>query len=143
MRQPRDDRHARHRRSPDDGLRRPGQGWRSASRARFERLVDDAMSDLPPFVTGHLENVAIVVAEVPDERFDGDVLLGLYEGVPRPERGEWLPPLPDTITLYRRPLEARAGSREQLRALLTETLVHEIAHHVGIDDDRLDELGWG
>lgn len=101
------------------------------------------MSDLPRFVLDHVDNVAIVVEEVPDERFDGEVLLGLYEGTPRPERGEWLPPLPDRITLYRRPLEARAGSREHLRALLAETLVHEIAHHVGIDDDRLDELGWG
>jgi predicted Zn-dependent protease with MMP-like domain len=143
MQTSRDDRHGRHRRAHDDPRRRPAQGWRTSSRARFERLVDDAVADLPPFVLDHVENVAIVVAEVPDERFADDVLLGLYEGVPRTERGEFLPPLPDRITLYRRPLEARAHSRADLHRIVLETLVHEIAHHVGIDDDRLDELGWG
>lgn len=98
------------------------------------------MSELPQFVLDHLENVAVVVAEVPPE---DDVLLGLYEGVPRTERDGWLPQLPDRITLYRRPLEARARTREELAFLIAETLVHEVAHHVGIDDDRLDELGWG
>lgn len=143
MRTPGDDRHGRHRRAPDDPLRRPAQGWRALGRARFERLVDDCVADLPPFVLAHVDNVAIVVREVPEERFADDVLLGLYEGVPRTERGGFLPPLPDRITLYRRPLEARATTREELRTLVLETLVHEIAHHVGIDDDRLDELGWG
>ena len=63
--------------------------------------------------------------------------------MPRTERDGWLPPLPDRITLYRRPLEARARTRQELAWLIAETLVHEVAHHVGIDDDRLDELGWG
>lgn len=138
-----EDRHGRHRRTVEDPRRRPAQGWRTSSMDRFERLVDDAVAALPPFVLAHVENVAIVVREVPDERFADDVLLGLYEGVPRPERGGFLPPLPDRITLFRRPLEARARSREELHHLVLETLVHEIAHHVGIDDDRLDELGWG
>jgi len=98
------------------------------------------MGDLPPFILEHLENVAVVVAEIPPE---GEILLGLYEGVPRTERDGWLPSLPDRITLYRRPLEARASTRDELSFLIAETLVHEVAHHVGIDDDRLDELGWG
>lgn len=98
------------------------------------------MTQLPPFILDHLENVAVVVEEVPP---GDEVLLGLYEGVPRTERDGWLPPLPDRITLYRRPLEARARSRRELAWLIAETLVHEVAHHVGIDDDRLDELGWG
>lgn len=136
----RHDRHGRHRRRPDDPTRHPPQGWRTSSAARFDRLVDAAMTELPPFVLDHLENVAVVVAEVPPE---DEVLLGLYEGVPRTERDGWLPSLPDRITLYRRPLEARARTRAELSFLIAETLVHEVAHHVGIDDDRLDELGWG
>ncbi len=134
------DRHGRHRRRPDEPHRRPPQGWRTSSAARFDRMVDTAMTQLPPFVLEHLENVAVVVEEVPP---GDEVLLGLYEGVPRTERDGWLPPLPDRITLYRRPLEARARSRPELAWLIAETLVHEVAHHVGIDDDRLDELGWG
>lgn len=98
------------------------------------------MTELPPFILDHVENVAVVVAEVPPE---DEVLLGLYEGVPRTARDGWAPALPDRITLYRRPLEARARTKGELRMLIAETLVHEIAHHVGIDDDRLDELGWG
>lgn len=103
-------------------------------------MVDAAMTTLPPFVLDHLDNVAVVVEEVPP---DGELLLGLYEGVPRTERDGWLPALPDRITLFRRPLEARARTRAELAFLIAETLVHEVAHHVGIDDDRLDELGWG
>lgn len=103
-------------------------------------MVDAALTTLPPFVLDHLENVAVVVEEVPP---DDEVLLGLYEGVPRTERDGWLPSLPDRITLFRRPLEARARTRAELAFLIAETLVHEVAHHVGIDDDRLDELGWG
>lgn len=137
---PHTDRHGRHRRRPDDPARRPPQGWRTSSAARFDRMVDAAMTQLPPFVLDHLENVAVVVEEVPP---GDEVLLGLYEGVPRTERDGWLPPLPDRITLYRRPLEARARTRAELAWLIAETLVHEVAHHVGIDDDRLDELGWG
>ena len=137
---PHTDRHGRHRRRPDDPTRHPPQGWRTSSAARFDRMVDAAMTQLPPFVLDHLENVAVVVEEVPP---GDEVLLGLYEGVPRTERDGWLPPLPDRITLYRRPLEARARTRAELAWLIAETLVHEVAHHVGIDDDRLDELGWG
>ncbi len=136
----RDDRHGRWRRATDDPRRRPPQGWRADSAERFDRLVDDAMTELPPFILDHVDNVAVVVAEVPP---DDEVLLGLYEGVPRTERDGWLGGMPDHITLYRRPLEARARTKDELRRMIAETLVHEIAHHVGIDDDRLDELGWG
>ncbi len=103
-------------------------------------MVGEAIGELPPFILGHLQNVAIVVEDVPP---GDEVLLGLYEGVPRTVRDGFLPPLPDRITLYRRPLEARALHKDELMHLIIETLVHEIAHHVGIDDDRLDELGWG
>lgn len=134
------ERRGRHRRPLDDPRRRPPQGWRTSSARRFDRIVDDAMTDLPAFVLDHVDNVAVVVEEVPPS---DEVLLGLYEGVPRTDRDGWLGALPDRITLYRRPLEARARTSAELRTIVTETLVHEIAHHVGIDDDRLDELGWG
>ena len=137
---PREDRHGRHRRRVEDPRRHPSQGWRAAGADRFDRLVGDAIAELPPFVMDRVENVAIVVEEVPPT---DEVLLGLYEGVPRTARDGWAPVLPDRITLYRRPLEARARTKDELRMLIATTLVHEVAHHHGIDDDRLDELGWG
>ncbi len=88
----------------------------------------------------------ITVDDVPpaDPLGEGDeILLGLYQGVPRTERGFGDAMLPDRITLYRRPLEARARSKHDLADLVRETVVHEVAHHFGIDDDHLDELGWG
>lgn len=137
-----DDRHGRHRRSPTDRRRRPPDGFRTASVRGFERLVDDALTTLPPDLLRHVENVQIVVEELPPQGPEGSILLGLYQGVPRTERAGDPPVLPDRITLYRRPIEARATTREELVRLVREVVVHEIAHHFGIDDDRLDELGW-
>jgi len=141
------DRHGRHRRRPVDPRRRPSDGWRTLRPGRFERLVLAAIESLPDELLGYLDNVQIVVEDVPPAMVDGDaeegVLLGLYEGVPRTERGFDPVALPDRITLYRRPLELRARSKAELELVVQETVVHEIAHHFGIDDDRLDELGWG
>ncbi|MBW3577521.1 MAG: metallopeptidase family protein [Actinobacteria bacterium] len=139
------DRHARHRRADADGRRRPPDGFRAASLRRFERLVDDALTSLPDELLRHVENVQIVVEDVPpaDVLGDGDeVLLGLYQGVPRTQRAGDPPALPDRITLYRRPIEARVASKRELADLVREVVVHEVAHHFGIDDDRLGELGW-
>jgi len=141
-----DDRHARHRRAPSDVRRRPIDGFRASSRDRFERLVETAIASLPAELLGYLDNVQITVADVPppDPVGDGEeILLGLYEGVPRTERGFGEGLLPDRITLYRRPLEARARNQQELADVVRDTVVHEIAHHFGIDDDHLDELGWG
>jgi predicted Zn-dependent protease with MMP-like domain len=142
-----DDRHARHRRRPPDPRRRPVDGHRALSRSSFERLVDDAVTSLPAGLLAYLDNVEVTVVDVPppDALEDGEevVLLGLYQGVPQPERVWGAPMLPDRITIYRRPLELRARAREDLADLVRETVVHELAHHFGIDDDRLDELGWG
>ena len=113
---------------------------------RFARLVDDAVATLPKDFLPYLADVQITVAEVPpaDPVGRGDeILLGLYEGVPRTERDVLPPLLPDRITLFRRPLEARARNRRDLAELVRHTVLHEVAHHFGIDDDRLDELGWG
>lgn len=140
-----EDRHGRHRRRDSDPRRRPPDGFRTSSRRRFERLVDDALDGLPRELLHYVENVAIVVEEVPpaDVLGEGDeILLGLYQGVPRTERFGDPPVLPDRITIYRRPIETRARDRNELADLVREVVVHEIAHHFGIDDDRLDELGW-
>ncbi|MBW3658176.1 MAG: metallopeptidase family protein [Actinobacteria bacterium] len=141
-----DDRHGRSRRSPVDPRRRPVDGFRPLRAGAFERMVEDALSSLPPELLAYVDNVQIVIEDVPPaDVVDGEdvILLGLYEGVPRTERGWDATLLPDRITLYRKPLEARARSRAELDVIVQDTVVHEIAHHFGIDDDRLDELGWG
>ena len=142
-----EDRHARLRRRPPDPRRRPSDGHRALSSRAFDRLVDDAVTSLPAGLLGYLDNVQVTVEDVPpaDALEDGEevVLLGLYQGVPQTERAFGAAMLPDRITIFRRPLELRARSREDLADLVRETVVHELAHHFGIDDDRLDDLGWG
>ncbi len=107
--------------------------------ARFERLVGEALDSLPPELGEMMENVAVVVEDVhPDED-----LLGLYEGVPLTERGDYGGmAMPDRVTVYRLPICAICDSEEELLDQVTVTVVHEVAHHFGIDDDTLEELGW-
>jgi predicted Zn-dependent protease with MMP-like domain len=115
----------------------------------FYKLVERALEGLPPELSELLDNVAIVVDEWPEystplvTEDTADTLYGLYEGVPLTERGAgYHGMLPDKITILRGPLEQdfrRAELKEQIRI----TVVHEIAHHFGIDEDRLEELGWG
>lgn len=141
-----EDRHARHRQRDVDRRRRPVAGFRATDRDRFDRLVEDALSSLPRDLLAYLDNVQITVEDVPPAAPAGgedELLLGLYQGIPRTERGFEGGWLPDRITLFRRPLEARARNRQDLASVVRDTVVHEIAHHFGIDDDRLDELGWG
>jgi predicted Zn-dependent protease with MMP-like domain len=105
---------------------------------RFEDLVADELDLLPPELLAMTDNVVLVIAaDHPDD------LLGLYEGVPHTERGQYgFLDLPDKVTLFRRALCDIADDEQELRREIRTTLVHELAHHVGIDDDRLDELGW-
>lgn len=111
-------------------------------RADFEELVSDALDGIPPELAGHMRNVAIFVED--ESPADGPELYGLYEGTPLTERGEWYAGvLPDRITIFRNPvLRACADAREVVEQVRV-TVVHEIAHHFGIDDDRLHELGYG
>ena len=109
---------------------------------RFDELVSDALDLIPPELAAAMDNVVVLVA---DRHPDDDELLGLYEGVALTERdSDYAGSLPDTITIYR---ERAAGRSAHPTAEVVEevaiTVIHEIAHHFGIDDDRLDELGWG
>lgn len=123
---------------------------RSPYRARFERLVERALRQLPVEWADRLENVAIVVADEPTARQraaaglgPGDNLYGLYEGVPRTERpAGYGMVLPDKITIFQRGIEADCRSEAEIIAEVRQTIVHELAHHFGIDDARLDELGF-
>ena len=109
------------------------------TRERFEELVGDALDDVPPDLAKLMDNVALFVEDDPPE----EGLLGLYEGTPLTERGEWYAgSLPDRITLYRNPICAICEDEDDVTDEVYTTVVHEIAHHFGIDDDRLDELGW-
>jgi predicted Zn-dependent protease with MMP-like domain len=116
------------------------------TREEFEELVAEALDRVPAELTRLMDNVAVFVE---DEPAAGNAqLLGLYEGTPLTERGEWYAGvLPDRITIYRGPTlrmaEAEDGGRDVVVAEVEVTVVHEIAHHFGIDDDRLRELGYG
>ncbi|GAA0360129.1 metallopeptidase family protein [Actinoallomurus spadix] len=109
------------------------------TREEFEDLVGEALDTIPSDLTGLMRNVVVLVEDDAPERG----LLGLYEGVPLTERGDtYAGYLPDRITLYRRPLQMISRNRDDLVKEVRTTVVHEIAHHFGIDDDRLHELGW-
>ncbi|MCU1575656.1 MAG: hypothetical protein JWP70_360 [Leifsonia sp.] len=107
----------------------------------FERVVTDELDSLPDDMVDGLENVVFVVEDRPE---DGSLdLLGLYDGVALTERGQYgFGEMPDRIILYREPLLSICDDEEQLREEIHVTLVHEIAHFYGIDDDKLHELGW-
>lgn len=112
------------------------------SRADFEDAVSDALDTIPPELTAMMDNVVVLVED--DAPADDPELLGLYDGVPLTERGEFWAAgaLPDRITIFRNPTLAICETREDVVEEVAITVVHEIAHHFGIDDDRLHELGW-
>jgi predicted Zn-dependent protease with MMP-like domain len=109
------------------------------TREEFEAHVRAALDSLPPHLAGALENVAVVVEE---EHPDDPDLFGLYHGVPLPERGFEAPLQPDTISVYRRPLVEDFPDAAELRDEIRVTVLHELGHYFGIDEDRLDELGY-
>ena len=113
----------------------------AGSEGEFDELVAEALDDLPAWVHARLDNVRIVVEAEPPA--DSPDLLGLYEGIPLTERGnEYTWALPDRITLYRRTIEHEAhGDPEAVKRVVTDTVVHEVAHFFGISDERLHELG--
>lgn len=117
---------------------------------KFEQLVAEALDDLPPFFQEKLENVEVLVQVWPTPHelrsvglSRGYMLLGVYHGIPLTERTQGYNLVtPDTVTLFQGPIELVAGSdHEQIREQVRHTVIHEIAHHFGISDERLRELG--
>lgn len=109
-------------------------------RHEFEREVDRVIENLPRWVLDEIDNLIVVVEDDPTPE-QGDVL-GIYDGVSLAERGDYSGVLPDRIVIFYRPHLAMglddAGLREEIR----KTVLHELGHHLGIDDTRLTELGW-
>ena len=107
----------------------------------FERLVSQALDEVPAELLQLVENCVILVEDAPPPDMAG--LLGLYDGVPLTERGEFYAGvLPDRILIFRLPILAICDTREDVVEEVHITVVHEIAHHFGLDDDRLHELGY-
>ena len=117
-------------------------------RAEFERLVAAALDELPPFFHEKMSNVEVIIETWPtrdDLRMagvpSGQTLLGLYQGVPLTRRGaHYQMALPDRIAIYQGPIEQVYQTPEAIRAGVRRTVIHELAHHFGISDDRLREL---
>lgn len=109
----------------------------------FIKIAEDALEQIPLQLRQAIQNVAIVLEEEPPPERPG--ILGLYQGVPLTERSSaWdSGAIPDTISIYRGPLTRMCSTPAQLKHEITVTVIHEVAHHFGIDDDRLTELGWG
>ncbi len=110
------------------------------SRPDFERVVAEALDGIPEPLAELIENVAVVVE---DEHPDDPDLYGLYEGVPVTEAHDWAGQLPARIRIFRIPLEEDFPDPGELVEEIRITVLHELAHHLGFDEDRLDELGYG
>ncbi len=117
-------------------------------RSRFRRLVARALDEIPDTLADRMDNVVIIVRNrpEPDELAmvglsSRDTLLGLYSGRPLTVRGSYGEVLPDRIFIYQEPIESICRSEREVVEQVRETVLHEVAHHFGIDDDRLDEIG--
>lgn len=108
----------------------------------FERMVGEELDALPDEMVDGIDNVAFLIEDRPE---DGSLrLLGLYSGIDLTRRGTYgFGEMPDRITLFREPLLSVCGDLDQLRRQVHVTLVHEIGHYYGLDDDELHRLGWG
>jgi len=106
---------------------------------RFEHHVERAIASLPPELREAVQNVEI---SVEDELPEDPDCFGLYEGVPLPERGDWAGALPDRIRIFRLPLVESFPDPDELEREIRITVLHELAHYFGIDEDRLEDLGY-
>lgn len=109
-------------------------------RHEFEAVVDRTLESLPDWVLDTIDNLIVVVEEEPSAE-QGD-LLGVYDGVSLDERADYFGVMPDRIVIFRRPHLELGLSRDDLEDEIRRTVLHELAHHLGIDDDRLAALGW-
>ena len=121
------------------------------SKAQFAKLVERALSELPASFAEHLEEISIEIRDRPSRRQlldlglkDDELLLGLYHGRPRTERSVLDgPAMPDVIYIFQEDVELVSDSERQLVDEVRTTVLHEIGHHFGMDEDELDELGYG
>ncbi|MGH2746831.1 MAG: metallopeptidase family protein [Actinomycetota bacterium] len=114
---------------------------------RFEELVADALDSLPEEIAVRMDNVEVVIEDEPPADVlagmpRGHTLFGLYQGIPLTDRRRYEGVLPDKISIYRGPIERAARTPRRIKEQVRRTVIHEVAHHFGIDDDRLEELGW-
>ncbi|NHA15987.1 metallopeptidase family protein [Thioalkalivibrio sp. XN279] len=115
-------------------------------RDEFERVVDEVLESLPEWALERIHNLRVVVEEWPTAEQDpeDEGLLGLYDGIALPERDlDYVDVMPDTVWIFRQPHLALALEGEALREEIRRTVLHELAHYFGLDDDYLDEIGWG
>ncbi|MEU4669898.1 metallopeptidase family protein [Amycolatopsis sp. NPDC023774] len=111
------------------------------TRARFEELVSEALDQVPPKFADAMDNVVVLVEEFNDE---SPTILGLYHGVALTRRTtDYGGVLPDRISIYRRPILWMCSTEAEVVEQVLITVMHELGHHFGLDDDRLHELGWG
>jgi len=116
----------------------------------FEGFVRIAIASVPERFITNMGNVSVIVADSPSQDQivesglgPGEALYGLYDGVPLTERGEYVPPLPDVITIFQNPLQDGCRSLEQLKDEVRKTVMHELAHYFGFSDIELQDLGLG
>ncbi|MBI5117273.1 metallopeptidase family protein [Candidatus Poribacteria bacterium] len=119
------------------------------ARKQFEEIVAEALDELPDEIAEAMTNVFVVVEEWPSREILEDMeisnryeLLALYQGIPLTDRNTSYTALPDKITIFQGPLEALGGSQRELKKHIKKSVVHEIAHHFGVDDERIRELGY-
>jgi predicted Zn-dependent protease with MMP-like domain len=125
-------------------------GWFAyAHGVNFEKEVENALQLIPAELRRHIDNVQIVIEDEPSDELlnelgipEGETLFGLYSGTPLTERTTEYAALPDCITIFRQPLLDEFPDPVELRTEIARTVIHEIAHHFGIDEDRLADLGW-
>jgi len=116
----------------------------------FEKLVLEALKDMPSLIRKKLENIEVIIEDLPDRLTLKEMrisspynLLGLYRGVPYSKRGHWYGNvLPDTITIYHKPIEAVCRDEGEIRAKVQEVVAHEIGHYFGFDEKKLRKLGY-
>ena len=113
----------------------------------FENLVNESLENLPDFFKEKIENLSIVIEDKPKSEKSGgnkggDITLGLYQGVPLADRNHLYGlVLPDKITIYKKNIESVCRNESEIKTLIRQTVIHEIAHHFGISDERLKKLG--
>jgi predicted Zn-dependent protease with MMP-like domain len=118
-------------------------------RVKFENLVDQAIRELPAEFRKRLKNVVVIVEDRPSEELlddleipSGHILFGLYEGTPLTERGFDTPLHPDRIWIFQRPIEEECESEGEIMEEIKTTIIHEVAHFFGLDDEYLEDLGY-